>query len=348
MPPEFFDFHLPNPDGIYVYDFDKESGGKIQFGDDALRAGLRAICLGASPDGSHVAIGTAHGQTLIFSLRPDGASIEQLPRSNNPITAVCFSDSGKSVAVGDSYGQITVYDHTGGRSLVFQTKHPEEPLAACVAGGTVLLLYRDRAAFVPLETGEKSEVVRLPDGYATIDFDQYDDLVVILSGQRTGESEKLEYYVHLLDMGARRVVLTTDIPASLPVPAESRAFDKPIFLNRVRLRVSDNGVYLLVESTLGLTEYLFLAFAGDRTAAKQALDTMPDLPDVHTIRQHWLVRLSEDPRQPKRPSGRERINAGQKGWTDVVTGSKRKKMYDKLAPFFCLHYDCSGEETPKQ
>ncbi|SIT58603.1 hypothetical protein BQ8794_50705 [Mesorhizobium prunaredense] len=261
IPPEMTPFHQSVPDGIYLYDFDRGTGGSLGFNPEALDRGFRVNCLAVEPgDSDRVCLGTAHGVAELISIAEDGGSPKQIHKADYAVTAICFSQSGKLVAVGDSSGQISVYDQRSS-SLVFESRRREEPSAARIVENDLLLLYQNRLVAVPLNRADDVvESIALPDGEVGVDFDAQGSLAVILSGRVLGETRTLKFFVHIVDLDSRKIILSQNIPGDIPLPPRSLTdADQSDYPNRILLRVSDGAVNLLVGSPRGLIEYPLFA-----------------------------------------------------------------------------------------
>ncbi|WP_162596183.1 hypothetical protein [Methylobacterium sp. 17Sr1-1] len=261
VPPEMFHFHRMVPDGIYLFDFDRGRSGRLAFNPEALKRGFHVNCLAVQPgDSDRVAFGTAHGEAELITMTEGGGSPKQIHTGSYPVTAMCFSQSGNRVAVGDAAGQIAVYDQHSS-SLVFECRHREEPSATRIVGNKLLLLYRDRLMAMPLDGAEDAvEYINMPDGQIGVDFDSHGSLGVVLSGGALGEAREVNFFIHIVDLDSRKIILTQNIPGEVPLPQGAlTGSEQSDYLSRLLLRVSEGAVHLQVGSPRGMIEYPLFA-----------------------------------------------------------------------------------------
>jgi WD40 repeat protein len=265
VPPEVFGWHTPNPDGIYVFDFEQESSSRLQLSEVARSGGFKAICLAATSIEQSVAIGTSHGQMYIFSVAEDSNRPEMVHQGRYPVTAVCFSQSGRHIAVGDAGAQFAVYDRAT-RSLVFGTERTEMPVAARVKDSQVLLLYSDRLEMSSVDANEDNETIPLVEDLLGLDFDFHDNLAVILCTSASSQETDGRRYVQIIDLSTRRVVLCVDIPVHGPAMLEPNMTSEAAWsVHKIRLHMDEEGCSIILGSVHGLIAYPLLAFENGRT-----------------------------------------------------------------------------------
>jgi WD40 repeat protein len=258
-------FHSPNPDGVYFFNFGNGTSSRLQFSEEARAAGFKAICLATMPDEQRIAVGTSHGQVFTSSFKEDDTAPEIVHQGRFPVTSVCFSPSGNQVAVGDAGAQVAVYDLQK-KNVVFQTEQLNYVVAAKVNDSGIFILYYDRME-IATEAGQPNENIPLTDGFAAIDFAQLDNIAVILSSRLPTESEKDDArFIQVVDLSAKRVVLTVAVPDALPISHSGKPFVETLrSFDRIKLYVDRGDFSVVMGSPEGLIKYPFLAFGSGKT-----------------------------------------------------------------------------------
>lgn len=261
VPPEFFAFHTPNADAIYFYDLEQGKGSQLRFSENARSAGFNAICLAVAPS-NRIAVGTSYGQVFLSSFAEENLEPEILHHGGFAVTAICFSQSGKQIAVGDAGAQVTVYDMIN-KAVVFKTEQAQYAIAAKVDASEALVLFEDRLEIVPVTGEQIKESISLAEGFVPLDFSRSGDLVAILCCRFQRESEDLDArFIQIIDLAMGRVVLNVKLPMVLPRPDPGNSFREiRRAFEHIQLHVGRNECNVLMGSPEGVIKYPFLAFS---------------------------------------------------------------------------------------
>jgi WD40 repeat protein len=284
VPPEMLMFHTPVPDGIYMFNPDDGQLSRSTFSEEAVTAGFRALCIAASPAGDMLAMGTAHGVAYLFPLSdPDlAAAPEPVHEGTAPVTAICFSGSGRRLAVGDAVSQIAVYDLPDGEP-VMHTRRGESVVAAQVDDDRQVVLFADRLEVSSHNATPIDVTLTWNDGMRAVDLARCGDLAVILCVRTNLDREspdqeaEAEQALKVVDLRAPRVLVEAPVPLTSAIFAGGeRGTSAGRAFHRIALLVDNGQCLVYLGSVYGVVEFSFLVHDRYRIFALSEEETKRD------------------------------------------------------------------------
>jgi WD40 repeat protein len=284
VPPEMFAWHTPAPDGVYMYDAKDDSGGVFRFSPDALEAGLRALCVGASPDGTSMAVGFNDGNVAILPSGPSNLPRTFVARQPFPVTAVALSDDPRLLALGGDRGQVLVLDLVHGTTL-FSAGSDRRPYAVRIVGERVLRVEASRLVLSRLNTSDACTAIELPRGTVGLEVDMADDRCAIVIAT-TGESAP-DFEVQWVDLAKGCLGDRWSVPSERVMPLA--VGESSVKVPRLRLRSTGGETSLLLGSDQSFSEF---TQRGKRKGHRFAADPM----HKGSERQISVMRMGLQPR----------------------------------------------------
>jgi WD40 repeat protein len=209
-------------------------------------------------------VGTLSGQVLKFSLSEIDMPPEKIHQGNYPITSVCFSKLGTYIAVGDSGGQIHVYERRDNK-LVFQTERSPLLYTVRFQDSRIIILYDHQLRIIKPNSNAPTTEITLSDGLIAIDFDALDDLAAVLCRSPSDQEGNESYYIQIVNLAAERVVLSVDIPFKNPDLLKVKTLlGNPCPYNHIRLNIFNEHITIIIGSYQGMVVYPPLNFSSGR------------------------------------------------------------------------------------